>query len=120
MNYSTLIFFSIVVGLLRVLLILFSGDPADHQASDAGDHYVYHLVAQMLTRDPSSWFNPGGEVGYRAPGYFIYLSGVYSLLPNASFQIGQIATAIVGVLNCVLVFFLVNNTVQNKSASLSF
>mgnify|MGYP001582834290 CR=1 FL=1 len=120
MNYSTLIFFSIVVGLLRVSLILFSGDPTDPRTSDTGDHFVYHLAAQMLSKDSSSWFKAGGELGYRAPGNFVYLSGVYSLFPNASFQIGQIATAVVGVLNCALMFFLVNNTGQNKSASLVF
>ena len=120
MNYSTLILCSIVVGLLRVTLIFLSGDPTDVQFSETGDHLVYHTVAKSLSRDLSSWFNAGGEFGYRAPGYFIYLSSVYSLLPNASFQIGQIATAIVGVLNCALIFILVRNTEKKESASLSF
>lgn len=120
MNSSYLILSAVVVGLLRGILIMFSGDPADLRVTDTGDHYVYHIIAQALSGDRSNWFSAGGEFGYRAPGYFSYLAGVYWLLPNASFQVGQIATALLGALNCVLLFTLMKNTGQNESASLTF
>ncbi len=35
--------------------------------------------------------------------YFVYLAAVFDVVPQATFLTGQIATAIIGVFNCVLV-----------------
>jgi hypothetical protein len=43
------------------------------------------------------------------PCILFILPGFSSLVPGATFLTGQIATALIGVLNCVLMFVLIRN-----------
>ena len=52
--------------------------------------------------------------------YFVYLAVFFGLIPGATFLTGQIATAIIGVLNCVLMFVLIRNLTGETGARLGF
>ncbi len=105
-----------VLLLLRVALIVWGGQ---HDAP-GGDQLAFHSASQQIAQSSAEWLKGGGEFGYRAPMYFVYLSGVFSLVPHATFLTGQIATALIGVLNCVLMFALIRNLTGNAGGKLGF
>lgn len=98
------------------MLILWGGQ---HEAP-GGDQLAFYSGAQKLAHSLDEWVTGGGEFGYRAPLYFLYLSGVFLLVPGATFIAGQLATALIGVLNCILTYILVRNITGERSARLAF
>lgn len=116
MSRNTVAIVSILFLLSRVVVILLGGQ---HEAP-GGDQLAFYSGAQKLTDGWDAWVTGGGEFGYRAPLYFVYLSGVFSLLPGATFLTGQLATALIGVLNSILTYFLVRNLTGEKTAKLAF
>ncbi|CBK42558.1 putative Glycosyl transferase, family 39 [Nitrospira defluvii] len=107
---------AIALFLIRIALIAWGGQ---HEAP-GGDQLAFYSGSQQLVHSSAEWLKGGGEFGYRAPMYFVYLSGVLSLVPGATFLTGQIATALIGVLNCVLMFVLIRNLSGEAGARLGF
>ncbi|MDL1888052.1 hypothetical protein FBQ96_00450 [Nitrospirales bacterium NOB] len=99
---GSLIFAATALLILRIMIILWGGN---HDAPE-GDQLAFYSGAQQLTQSANEWIRGGGEFGYRAPMYFVFLATVFSVFPNSTFVTGQIATACIGVVNCILVFFL--------------
>jgi len=85
-----------------------------------GDHEVYHLTAVKLSTDHEEWTRAGSEFGYRPPLYFIFLSTVYSIVPTQKYQTGQMLSALLGTINCFLLFLLIRNLFDEKTAWVSF
>jgi hypothetical protein len=110
--------FLVAIGLLmlRVALICWGGQ----LEAPKGDQQAFYLGAQQLTQSSSEWLRGGGEFGYRAPLYFIYLAAVFDLFPHTTFITGQIATAIIGVLNCLLMFALISNLYGSEAGKWAF
>ncbi|WHZ15466.1 MAG: Glycosyl transferase, family 39 [Nitrospira sp.] len=105
MTTRNLVLSVIALLLLRIAVIIWGGQ---HEAP-GGDQLAFYSGAQQLTHSSGEWFKGGGEFGYRAPLYFVYLAAVFELFPDSTFLTGQIATALIGVLNCVLLFVLIRN-----------
>lgn len=116
MNNCTLATVSIVFWLMRIILILWGGQ---HEAP-GGDQLAFYSGAQKLAHSWDAWVAGGGEFGYRAPLYFVYLAGVFSLVPGATFLAGQLATALIGVLNGILTYVLVRNITGERAARVAF
>lgn len=116
MSTRNLVLSALLLLLIRVALIIWGGQ---HDAP-GGDQLAFYSASQQLAYSSAEWFKGGGEFGYRAPMYFVYLSGVFSLVPGATFLTGQIATALIGVFNCVLLFLLVRNLTCDSGGKLGF
>lgn len=119
MDAKRLLLYSFILFLIRASVILLLGPGEAYHASDSGDHFVYHVTARQLNSDPDKWFARGGEVGYRAPGYFAFLTVVYSFV-SPSFTIGQLSGAFVGTVNCVLLFILTKKISTVRVATIAF
>lgn len=116
MSNYTFVIISFLFLLIRVVIIVWGGQ---HEAP-GGDQLAFYSGAQKLTHSWDEWVRGGGEFGYRAPLYFVYLSGVFSLVPGGTFLTGQLATAVIGVLNCILTYILVRNITGEGSAKVAF
>lgn len=116
MSTRNVVLSAIVLLLIRVALIMWGGQ---HEAP-GGDQLAFYSGAQQLTHSSSEWVKGGGEFGYRAPMYFVYLAAVFELVPQATFLTGQIATALIGVLNCVLMLALIRNLTGDAGGRLGF
>lgn len=116
MSTRNLVLSAIVLLMIRVAIIMWGGQ---HEAPE-GDQFVFYSGAQQLTHSSSEWVKGEGEFGYRAPMYFVYLAAVFELVPHATFVTGQIATALIGVLNCVLIFALLRNLTGDAGGRLGF
>jgi len=68
------------------------------------DTSVYYSVSKALTESGHAWVQPGSEFGYRAPLYFIYLAGVFSVFRETGYRFAQVATSVLGAVTCVLLF----------------
>jgi len=116
------IVYKIIFSLLFILSIravfIYSFGP--NVVSFGDDHPIYHSTAIKLATDPKEWTRPGSEFGYRAPLYFIFLSAIYSIVPEPSYQVGQMLSAILGTLNCLIIFLIVRNYYDEKTAWISF
>ena len=113
---------SLLLSAILLLLIarsrLLSGGGS--MMAPGGDQLAFYSGAQQLTHSSAEWMKGGGEFGYRAPMYFVYLATVFNLVPQATFLTGQIATAIIGVLNCVLMFVFIRNMNGDSAGKLGF
>lgn len=107
---------AILVFLMRIMLIVWG---EQHEAP-GGDQLAFYSGAQKLAHSWDEWFTGGGEFGYRAPLYFVYLSGVFAFVPGTTFLTGQLATALIGVLNCILTYILVRSITGAGSAKVAF
>ncbi|MBA5874299.1 MAG: hypothetical protein GDA66_07075 [Nitrospira sp. CR1.2] len=116
MSKYTFLIISILFLLIRVMVILWGGQ---HEAP-GGDQLAFYSGAQKLAHSWDAWVTGGGEFGYRAPLYFVYLAGVFSLVPDATFLAGQLATALIGVLNGILTYRLVRNITGERVARVAF
>lgn len=116
MSKRSLLLGALALLLLRVVLIIWGGQ---HEAP-GGDQLAFYSGSQQLAHSSAEWLKGGGEFGYRAPMYFVYLSSVFSLVPGATFLTGQIATALIGVFNCVLLFVLIRNLTGDADGKLGF
>ena len=116
MGHYTFLTVSTIFLLIRVMVIVWGGQ---HEAP-GGDQLAFYSVAQKLAHSWDEWLSGGGEFGYRAPLYFVYLSGVFSLVPGATFLTGQLATAIIGVLNGILTYILVRGITGERAARAAF
>ncbi|MEP7153480.1 MAG: glycosyltransferase family 39 protein [Nitrospira sp.] len=116
MSGISLLLGAILLLLIRIALIIWGGQ---HEAP-GGDQLAFYSGAQQLTHSSAEWTKGGGEFGYRAPMYFVYLAAVFELIPQATFLTGQIATAVIGVLNCVLMFALIRNLYGDSVGRLGF
>lgn len=106
----------IVLLLLRVAIVSLGGQ----NVAAVGDQLAFYSGAQQLAHSWEAWITGGGEFGYRAPLYFVYLSGVFWLVPGSTFLTGQLATACIGVLNSVLTYILVRNMRGEGTARAAF
>ncbi len=88
--------------LLRILLIAALGP--DAPPPRANDHLVYYEAARELAGSAEAWVRPIGPFGYRAPLYFVYLSGLFALDDGMSYRAAQAATALLGVLTAIVMF----------------
>ena len=95
MSTRNLVLSALLLLLIRVALIMWGGQ---HDAP-GGDQLAFYSASQQLAHSSTEWLKGGGEFGYRAPVYFVYLAGVFTLVPGPTFLTGQIATALIGVLN---------------------
>lgn len=116
MSRYTVAIVSFVFLLIRVVIISLGGQ---HEAP-GGDQLAFYSGAQKLAHSWGEWLVGGGEFGYRAPLYFVYLSGVFALFPGSTFLTGQLATASIGVLNGFLTYILVRNTTGEGAARVAF
>lgn len=116
MSTKKLLLSAVVLLVIRVALIVWGGQ---HDAP-GGDQLAFYSGSQQLAHSSTEWLKGGAEFGYRAPMYFVYLSGIFSLVPGATFLTGQIATALIGVLNCVLMFALIRNLTGDAGGKLGF
>lgn len=116
MSMRKLVLSALLLFLIRVVLIAWGGQ---HDAP-MGDQLAFYSASQQLARSGLEWFNGGGEFGYRAPMYFVYLSGIFSIVPGSTFLTGQIATALIGTLNCLIVFALIRNLSGGADGRLGF
>jgi hypothetical protein len=69
---------------------------------------VYHSVSFQLSRSLAEWARPGSEFGFRPPLYLAYLAGVYRIVPFTDYRLAQAATAILGLLTAVALFWLLD------------
>lgn len=116
MSRYTVLIISILFLLIRVMVILWGGQ---HEAP-GGDQLAFYSGAKKLSHAWDAWVAAGGEFGYRAPLYFVFLSGVFALVSDATFLTGQLATALIGVLNCILTYILVRNLTGERAAKVAF
>ncbi|MCS6288443.1 MAG: glycosyltransferase family 39 protein [Nitrospira sp.] len=116
MSTRNLVLSALLLSLIRVALIIWGGQ---HDAP-GGDQLAFYSASQQLAHSSTEWLKGGGEFGYRAPVYFVYLAGVFNLVPGSTFLTGQIATALIGVLNCVLIFVLIRNLTDDAGGKLGF
>lgn len=116
MNTRNAVLGALLILLIRVTLIIWGGQ---HDAP-GGDQLAFYTASQQLAHSSAQWLKGGGEFGYRAPLYFVYLSGVFNLVPGATFLACQIATALIGVFNCVLMFVLIRNLAGDGGGKLGF
>lgn len=89
--------------LLRIALIVALG--SDLPPPRANDHLVYYEAAQRLAGSAEAWVRPVGQFGYRAPLYFVYLAGLFAIDDGVGYRGAQVATALLGVLTAVVMFF---------------
>jgi len=116
MGNSKVLIISTIFFLIRVMVIAW-GDQHD---APGGDQLAFYSGAQQLAHSWGEWVTGGGEFGYRAPLYFVYLSGVFSLFPGSTFLAGQLATSLIGVLNGFLTYTLVRNITGERAATVAF
>lgn len=116
MSTQKLLLSALILLLIRVALIIWGGQ----REAPGGDQLAFYSGAQQLAHSASNWLKGGGEFGYRAPMYFVYLAGFLSLVPGATFLTAQIATAFIGVLNCVLTFVLMRNLTGDLGGRVGF
>ncbi len=116
MSAKSLILSAVALALLRIALILWGGQ----QEAPNGDQLAFHSGAQKLIHSSSEWFKGEGEFGYRAPMYFVYLSAALAVTPHPTFQTSQIATALIGVINCILMFLLIRSLTGDAGAKSGF
>ena len=103
--------------LIRAVFIFAYGPSA---VPIGGDHSVYHSTAIKLSTDHNEWTRPGSEFGYRAPLYFVLLSSVYSMAKEPKYKSGQLISAAIGTVNCILLFFIVRRYRDEQAAWVSF
>jgi len=101
---------------LRLALIASFGTA---ESPRAGDHGVYHLTALRLAESASAWMESGSEFGFRAPLYFAYLAAAAAVAGPAFFT-SQVATCVLGVLNALLLFFLVRRVAGRAAGLIAF
>lgn len=102
--------------LLRGAIVALGGQ----DEAPGGDQLAFYSGAQKLAHSWDEWVTGGGEFGYRAPLYFVYLSGTFLLVPGSTFLAAQLATACVGALNAVLIYILVRNIRGDSAARMAF
>lgn len=110
---------SLIFLLRLVVVIVFGNIDASDLSRVGGDHSVYFSTAKELASNGEAWFQPGSEFGYRAPLYFAFLSALYWVNNEPSYVLGQIGTALLASINCLLVYFLARETVDGSSAKVS-
>jgi hypothetical protein len=102
---------------MRVLIIGIGGQsfpPAD------GDQPAYHFTTIELSKKFDQWLEPSGELGYRAPLYFAFLSVIYMTLSDPPFWVGQLTSACLGAINAVLLYLLTHRIIGKESAVAGF
>lgn len=109
-----------MVFLLRFSIILVGYQLTDSDNPKGGDHGVYYTTAGNLALNGEAWFQAGSEFGYRAPLYFVFLAAIYAVVSAPPYLVAQIASAMLGALNCLLLYFLVRNVLDERSARLAF
>jgi len=111
---------ALFVFLLRLGLIGVGAAARGGATPTNGDEPVYHGAALQLAHDPAAWVQRGTEFGYRAPLAFVYLAGIYRIVPSPGFITGQAATSALGALVCVLLYFLVRRVAGEGAAVAAF
>lgn len=86
----------------------------------AGDLMVYPTVARHLAASAPAWVQQGNEFGYRAPLFFVYLATAYKIIPTGSYAVAQVASILLGVLACYLVFLLGRRLGGSRAAWAAF
>jgi len=81
---------------------------------------VYYSAAKDLSTSGAAWVRQGSEFGYRAPLYFTYLGGVFTLFPQSGYRTAQVATSLLGVVTCVLLFVVAYRVQGAGAAKVAF
>lgn len=111
-NTQSLAICASLIFLVRLLFIVFLGPTEAPQYADTS---VYYSTSKKLATSGQNWIRPGSEFGYRAPLYFVYLAGIYSVSPRLGYRAGQIATSVLAVIVCLIIFRL-TDMLEGRSA----
>ncbi|MFH1279166.1 MAG: glycosyltransferase family 39 protein [Candidatus Eisenbacteria bacterium] len=103
--------------LIRIAVVLLFGRA---EPPPSGDLMVYFQTARELAGSGSAWLRPGGEFGYRAPLFFVYLAGLFRAYPEAPYKAAQIYSALPGVLASLLLFRIADRIGGRRAAWIAF
>lgn len=116
-SYRLLLLVGILAILLRLSIVGFFGPRAGPLH---GDSKIYFTTAQSLAASAGAWLKQDSEFGYRAPLYFIYLAAVDRILPQSGYLIAQVATALLGVLCSLLLYWIAVRAGSAPTAKIAF
>jgi len=108
---------ALILFALRAAIIILWGS---NQPPDITDHEVYYKNAILLLSGWEQWIRPGSEFGYRAPLFFVYLAGAHALTGSDSFQISQLASALVGTAVCIMAFVVARSLAGDRAGYIAF